>query len=145
MYIAKRKRGMLIGSCMYLAITVLLVYLGYSNNNYGLFVGLIFLVMAWKTYTNISPWVLSSSKLSYCIDNDHLVTVGESFEYKLSISMIKKVVVQTRKDKILSILLHSKEGGLEKLEGIDNIEGFVTDMTNSLGKENVKYARFFHR
>ena len=144
-YIAKRKRGIIIASLMYFTVSIVLAAIGVFTENYGMFIGLMFLYMAWHTYKGISGWVSHASSLTFSVEDDKLVFSGSAFENKVSLSSIKKMVVQTKKGQALSVLLFPDSGGLEKLEGIDGVKGFADEIKSIIGADKVKYAGFFHR
>lgn len=144
-YIKKRKRGMLIAAFMFGAVAVVLSILGVVNKNYGMFVGLIFLVMAWQYYKGMKTWVANAEKLRFSFDGQSLVFSGSEFESKMALASVKKVVVQTRKNHPISVLLFPASGSLEKFEGIDDMPSFVGSIKGIVGDSKVKYARFFHR
>lgn len=144
-YIKKRKRGMLIAAFMFAAVAAFLSILGVVTKNYGMFVGLIFLVMAWQYYKGMKTWVANSEKLRFGFDGQSLVFSGSEFESKMALTSVKKVVVQTRKNQPISVLLFPASGSLEKFEGIDDMQSFVANIKDIVGGSKVKYARFFHR
>jgi hypothetical protein len=144
-YLRKRKRGMLTAALMFASVAVVLSVIGILTKNYGMFVGLVFLVMAWQSYKGMKSWVVNSEQLRFGFDGSSLVISGAEFESKLGLSSVKKVVVQTRKSQPVSVLLFPSSGSLEKIEGINDMQSFVSNIKGIVGDSKVKYARFFHR
>lgn len=115
-YIKKRKRGMLIAVFIFGAVAVFLSILGVAIKKYEMFVGLIFLVMAWQYYKGMKTWVANVGNLRLGFDGQSLVFSGSDFETKMTLTSVKKVVVQTRKNQPISVLLFHASGSLEKLK-----------------------------
>ncbi len=110
-----------------------------------MFIGLIFLFMAWQSFKEMQSWVANAEKLRFSFEGPSLVISSSEFESKMVLSSVKKVVVQTRKNQPVSVLLFPASGSLEKIEGINNMQPFVTNVKGIVGEAKVKYARFFHR
>lgn len=144
-YIKKRKRGILTAAIMFAVVALVLSVLGIVTENYGMFVGFIFFVMSWQSYKGMKTWVDNSEKLRFSFDGQSLVFSGADFESKMVLSSVKKVVVQTKKNHPVSVLLFPSSGSLEKFEGIDDMQSFVAEIKSIVGDYKVKYARFFHR
>ena len=136
---------MLTAAIMFAVVALVLSMLGVATKNYGMFVGLIFLVMAWQSYKGMKTWVANSEELQFGFDGQSLVFSGSEFESKMVLSSVKKVVVQTRKNQPLSVLFFPSSGSLEKFEGIDDMQSFVASIKGIVGDSKVKYARFLHR
>lgn len=144
-YIKKRKITMLTVAVMFAAVALVLSVIGIVTKNYGMFVGLIFLAMAWQSYKGMRTWVAHTERLQFGFDGKNLVISGSEFESKMVLSSVKKVVVQTRKNQPVSVLLFPASGTLEKFEGINEMHSFVASIKDIVGDSKVKYARFFHR
>lgn len=136
---------MLIAAFMFGAVAVVLSIIGIATKNYGMFIGLIFLVMAWQYYKGMKTWVANAERLRFDFDGQSLVFSGSEFGSKMALASVKKVVVQTRKNHPISVLLFPASGSLEKFEGIDDMPSFVGTIKGIAGDSKVKYARFFHR
>jgi hypothetical protein len=144
-YLKKRKRGMLTVAVMFASVAVAFSLIGISTKNYGMFVGLIFLVMAWQSYKGMQSWVANAEKLCFAFDGPSLVISNTGFESKFLLSSVKRVVVQTRKNQPISVLLFHSSGSLQKIEGISDMNFFVENIKSIVGDYKVKYSRFFHR
>lgn len=130
---------------MLAAVSVVLFVMAFITKNYALLFGLFFLFMAWQTYSSMKDWVATTSKIEFEIENSNLIITGESFKNETAIDSIKKMVLQTRKNRIVSIILYPESGAPEKVEGIHNIESFADEIKTIIGGEKVKCSRFFHR
>ncbi len=130
---------------MFVAVAVFLSIFGLVTKDYGMFVGLIFIVMVWQYYKGMKTWVANSEKLRFGFDGQSLVFSGSEFKSKIVLTSVKRVVVQTRKNQPVSVLLFPASGSLEKFEGIENMQSFVGGITGIVGDSKVKYARYFHR
>ncbi|MDN3652764.1 hypothetical protein QWY77_08295 [Thalassotalea ponticola] len=144
-YLKKRKRGMVTAVVMFTTVALVLALIGVSTKNYGMFIGLIFLGMAWQAYKGMQSWVETSRMIRFGFDGSNLVISGPEFESKFLLTSVKKVVIQTRKKQPISILLFPSSGSLEKIEGINNMEAFTENIKGIVGDNKVKYASFFHR
>ncbi len=144
-YLKKRKRGMSISTGMFVAVSVVLSSIGVATANYAMLIGLVFLVMAWQTYSSMKRWMEISTKIEFGIEGSKLVIQGEFFRNEVSLSSVKKMVLQMRKARVLSVLLYSESGPPERFEGIENIQSFANEIEAVIGSGRVKHARFFHR
>ena len=130
---------------MFATVAIVLASIGIFTRNYAMLIGLIFLVMAWQAYKDMTAWVENSSKIRFGFDGSYLLISGSEFENKLLLSSVKKLVIQIRRKEPVSVLLYPASGSLEKLEGIKDMQSFVSDIKSIIGDSKVKYARFFHR
>ena len=136
---------MLTVAVMFSSVAVVLSLIGISTQNYEMFVGLIFFVMAWQSYKGMQSWAANSEKLRFGFEGPCLVISGAESESKLALSSVKKVVIQTKKNQPISVLLFPLSGSPVKIEGINDMQDFVANIKGIVGDSKVKNARFFHR
>ena len=145
-YIRKRRREMLIMVGIFVFVGVMIGWIGLSRDEYILFVFTLLLVFCgWKTYKNFIQWQRNDAiHTRFSVQGERFVMESQKFRREESLSDIKKIVLQYKKGKLLSVLIYSPNS-LGKLIGIEDLELLAKDIEQVIGSDKVKVARFFHR
>jgi hypothetical protein len=144
-YIEKRRKSMIYTSIIFAFFAVVLCLIGISVEAYGMFVGLIFLFIAWPAYKNSKSWIIHASKVYLSISDQDIIVGGDGFEDKRSIDSIKQMTIQKRKKNIVSIILIYESSSQEKLEGFESLQEISNKIEDVIGENKVKKVSWFHR
>ncbi|MGA2150601.1 MAG: hypothetical protein ABSG48_00360 [Geobacteraceae bacterium] len=153
-YIKERIRSNYIGSIMmFLLVVALFVPQAYHQYKTGkeeliwigfiLFSGLVAITI--KNHIGMGKWVKNAKATSLEISHDKLITRNSIGISEMNTDAIERLIVQMRRDKVIGLLIKSKNGSLEKLVGFLNMDGLVEELSAVLPKDKVKAAKWFHR
>jgi len=115
--------------------------------------GLVFIVagaaftyaMALEKIKELKYWEANNNKISLEISQDTISVSDMTETRSLNVSSITKAVIQPIHGKIKSIVIHSSDGGITKLEGFETMDKIASQLRSVLGESNVKTAKMFHR
>ena len=110
-----------------------------------------FLAAAYCIYLGVNEfqelryWRANRHKIALEI-NSETISVSDIHQTRtLQINQLKKAVLQPIHGKIKSIVLHSSNGDIDKLQGFETMDEIANQLQNLLGKSKIKTARIFHR
>lgn len=144
-YIAKRKRGFLLTAIMFAVIAFLMVVIGVFTENYGMFLGLIFLLFSWQSIPSIKYWSKYGTKIYLEIVGSDIIQGNSDQEVKISLASLAHMTVQKKGNAVKSILLKFESGGFHKFEGFENIDQLATEIEKIIGSSKVRVAKWLHR
>lgn len=122
-----------------------MVAIGIFTENYGMFIGAIFLLFSWQAIPSIKYWSKYGPEIYLEVSSKEIIQGNTDQEARQSLAGLTRMTVQKKGGSVKSILLKFESGGFHKLEGFNNIAELAKEIEISVGVGKVRVAKWFHR
>jgi hypothetical protein len=120
-------------------------YAAIVGKNWEFLVGVVLIYSGFNKYKELQRWRTDSNRMFLEINEDN-VSVSDSIEMRsLKVKSITKIVLQPIHGKIKSIVLHSSNDNITKLQGFESMDLIATHFKQLIGDSKIKTAKWFHR
>lgn len=126
-------------------IGLILIYQGFRDLDYKLILGSFLLWLSYSKKQELAYWEKTKDLILLEID-DEKITISDSNESRImDVKSVEKMVLQKIHGKVKSIIFHTNDGNIKKLEGFENMGTIAGELKSIFGVEKIKTASFFHR
>lgn len=149
-YIRKRKSAGLFQIAAFTLITLVIAGAAFVNDPGAGIVpivagGMIIAFWAVQGIKQYNLWSQRGPQIAISVHPDHILSRAPGQELRIQAQHIAKLKLQQRGNQLLSILLCYQNGKVEKLEGYEQMDQLARQLSNFVGQDKVKIARFLHQ
>ena len=130
---------------MFALIALLMVAIGIFTDNYGMLVGVVFLLFSWQAIPSVKYWSKYGPEIYLEVIGNEIIQGNSDQEAKQSLSSLNRMTVQKKGELVKSILLKFESGGFHKLEGFENIAQLAQEIEKTVGGNKVRVSKWLHR
>ncbi len=142
----KNTRFKIFGTMVFFAsMGMFLTYQGILNLDFKVILGGFLFWIGYSQKTELGYWK-NSKDLIYMEIDSKIITVSDRRESRvMDLESVKKVVLQKIHGKVKSIVFHTNDGDIKKLQGFNNMEEMAEKLEEALGESKIKTSSLFHR